>query len=319
MTSASRTEEAAARWILLREQPDWSGEQQAQLDAWLDAAPQHRVTFYRLECGWNKVDRLAALRTPRHFTPVSYRAFVSGRRLAVMSGAAALCLALVAYGLFQTGFLGRATYETPIGGHLTISLADGTTVELNTDTLLRAKISASARSVWLDRGEAYFAVAHDPHRRFVVHSGTRDIAALGTKFSVHRVGDRVEVAVVEGRVEVDDVKPVAAVSPVIITRGDMVVTEGASVHVVANSVEHVGEELSWRHGMLTFDQLTLAEAASKFNRYNKKKLIITDPVVGSVRIGGSFEANNVQAFAHLLHEGFGLIVDDDGANIRISR
>jgi len=127
MTSASRTEEAAARWILLREQPDWSGEQQAQLDAWLDAAPQHRVTFYRLECGWNKVDRLAALRTPRHFTPVSYRAFVSGRRLAVMSGAAALCLALVAYGLFQTGFLGRATYETPIGGHLTISLADGTT------------------------------------------------------------------------------------------------------------------------------------------------------------------------------------------------
>jgi len=223
------------------------------------------------------------------------------------------------YGLFQIGLVGYTGYQTPIGGRRTIALADGTKVELNTDTRLRVRITANTRSVWLERGEAFFAVAHDPQHRFVVHVGERDVAALGTQFSVHRDGDRVEVAVVEGRVEVEDVKGVAAVSPVIVTRGDTVVTEGSSVHVAANSIEHVDEALSWRRGVLTFDQLTLAEAASQFNRYNQKKLIITDPAVGSVRIGGRFDANNVQAFAHLLHEGFGLTIEDEGTVLKISR
>src|ERR1700733_13900787 len=318
MTSATVTEETAARWLLRREEAEWSAAQQAELEAWLAAAPEHRVAFYRLEFGWNKVDRLAALRRPGQFAPYSHRARVVGRRSLVASAAAA-CLALGIYGLFQIGLLGYTGYQTPIGSQRTIALADGSKVELNTDTRLRVRITANTRSVWLERGEAFFAVAHDPQRRFVVHAGARDVAALGTQFSVHRDGDRVEVAVVEGRVEVEDVKDAAAVSPVIVTRGDTVVTEGSSVHVAANSIEHVDEALSWRRGVLTFDQLTLAEAASQFNRYNQKKLVITDPAVGSVRIGGRFDANNVQAFAHLLHEGFGLTIEDEGTVFRISR
>jgi transmembrane sensor len=319
MSSARATEETAARWLLRREEAEWSAAQQAELDAWLAAAPEHRVAFYRLEFGWNKVDRLAALRRPGQFTPFSHRARVVGRRFLVASAAAAACLALGIYGLFQIGVVGYTGYQTPIGGQRTIALADGSKVELNTDTRLRVRITANTRSVWLERGEAFFTVAHDPQRRFVVHVGARDVAALGTQFSVHREGDRVEVAVVEGRVEVEDVKDVAAVSPVIVTRGDTVVTEGSSVHVAANSIEHVDEALSWRRGVLTFDQLTLAEAASQFNRYNQKKLVITDPAVGSVRIGGRFDANNVQAFAHLLHEGFGLTIEDEGTVFKISR
>jgi transmembrane sensor len=318
MTSATVTEETAARWLLRREEAEWSAAQQAELEAWLAAAPEHRVAFYRLEFGWNKVDRLAALRRPGQFAPYSHRARVVGRRFLVASAAAA-CLALGIYGLFQIGLLGYTGYQTRIGSQRTIALADGSKVELNTDTRLRVRVTANTRSVWLERGEAFFAVAHDPQRRFVVHAGARDVAALGTQFSVHRDGDRVEVAVVEGRVEVEDVKDAASVSPVIVTGGDTVVTEGSSVHVAANSIEHVDEALSWRRGVLTFDQLTLAEAASQFNRYNKKKLIITDPAVGSVRIGGRFDANNVQAFAHLLHEGFGLTIEDEGTVLKISR
>jgi transmembrane sensor len=316
MTSARATEETAARWLLRREEAEWSAAQQAELDAWLIAAPEHRVAFYRLEFSWNKVGRLAALRRPGQFAPYSHRARVVGRRFLVASAAAAACLALGIYGLFQIGLVGYTGYQTPIGSQRTIALADGTKVELNTNTRLRVRITANTRSVWLERGEAFFTVAHDPHRRFVVHVGERDVAALGTQFSVHRDGDRVEVAVVEGRVEVEDA---ASASPIIVTRGDIVVTHGSSVHVAANSIEHVDEALSWRRGVLTFDQLTLVEAASQFNRYNKKKLVITDPAVGSVRIGGRFDANNVQAFAHLLHEGFGLTIEDEGTVLKISR
>jgi transmembrane sensor len=319
MISAKETEETAAMWLLRREEAEWSADQQGELDAWLDAAPEHRVAFYRLEFGWNQADRLVALRRPNQQRPLVLRARLFGRRFVAASTAAAACLLLGAYGLFQIGWVDFTGYRTPIGGQRTITLDDGSKVELNTDTYIRARITADARTVWLERGEAFFAVAHDPQRRFVVHVGTRDVAALGTQFSVHRDGDRVEVAVLEGRVEVEDTKGAAAVSPVIVTRGDTVVTEGASVHVATNSIEHVDEVLSWRHGVLAFDQLTLAEAASQFNRYNKKKLIITDPAVGSVRIGGRFDANNVQAFARLLHEGFGLTIEDAGTGIKISR
>src|ERR1700723_2473207 len=158
MSSARAIEETAARWLLRREEAEWSAAQQAELDAWLAAAPEHRVGFYRLEFGWNKVDRLAALRRPGQFTPYSHRARVVGRRFLVVSAAAAACLALGIYGLFQIGLVGYTGYQTSIGGQRTVALADGSKVELNTDTRLRVRIKAKTRSVRPQRGEAYFSV-----------------------------------------------------------------------------------------------------------------------------------------------------------------
>src|ERR1700723_3345519 len=147
MTSPRATEETAARWLLRREEAEWSAAQQAELDAWLIAAPEHRVAFFRLEFGWNKVGRLAALRRPGQFAPYSHRARVVGRLFLVVSSAAA-CLVLGIYGLFQIGLVGYTGYQTLIGSQRTIVLADGTKVELNTNTRLRVRITANSRSVW---------------------------------------------------------------------------------------------------------------------------------------------------------------------------
>jgi transmembrane sensor len=166
----------------------------------------------------------------------------------------------------------------------------------------------------------YFEVAHDAGRPFIVHAGPKTVTVLGTKFSVRRDGDRVEVAVVDGRVRVENanVRALSGPSLPILTRGDIVVAQGKSTMFAPNSVEAVAGDLAWREGMLSFDQVTLTDAAGEFNRYNRKKLIVTGEPA-QMRIGGSFQASNVDVFARLLRRTYGLKVDDDGKAVRISQ
>jgi transmembrane sensor len=317
MSNAPQTEETAARWLLRQEENGWSEADQAELDAWLAAAPENKVAYWRLEHGWRKVDRIAALRGPALPARPEWRPVAIWRPAAVAAGVAA-CLMAGALIWTGAGLLGHKTYQTEIGARETVPLADGTKVELNTQTSLRAAVTAKSREVWLDRGEAYFEVAHDPSRPFVVHAGAKTVTVLGTKFSVRRNGDQVEVAVVEGRVRVTDSASAAATPPPVLTRGDTAIAEGHSMIVAAKSVERVTSELSWRQGLLTFDQSTLADAASEFNRYNRKKLVIAEEVA-QMRIGGSFEAENVDAFARLLQRAYGLKVDDNDETVKISQ
>ena len=136
--------------------------------------------------------------------PQERRPLLSRWRPAAM--AAGLALAVGLGSLVATQQLGgRRVYATELGGHATVPLADGSKIELNTDTKLRAALAEEQRTVWLDRGEAYFEVSKDPNRPFVVMAGDRKVTVLGTKFSVRRDGDRVSVAVAEGKVRVDPV------------------------------------------------------------------------------------------------------------------
>jgi len=252
MKSALSREHTAAAWLLRREEDGWSAGDGAQLEAWLDADPRNRIAFYRMQFGWQKVDRLAALREPGVPTRVHSSRRWWGRRGFGPGFAIAASLALGAIIVWQLGLLERHTYTTAVGARSEVPLADGTKIELNTDTRLRAEVNANSRTVWLENGEAYFDVAHDATRPFVVHGGTRDITVLGTKFSVRREGDRVEVVVVEGRVRVDDLSA-SPDSTMVITRGDIAVSQGV-VLKVTHSEEHAVDELSWRRGMLTFNE-----------------------------------------------------------------
>jgi transmembrane sensor len=317
MTSATLIEDIAARWLLRREAEDWSSRDQRELDAWLDAAPAHKVAFWRLEQGWDKVDRLAALRRPsppRRVNPLQRH-----WRPAVIAASLAAVLAIGGVSVLRPYLGSEHTYATEVGGRAMAPLPDGTKVELNTATRLRAVVRGKTREVWLDRGEAYFEVAHDARRPFVVHAGPKTVTVLGTKFSVRRDGDRVEVAVVEGRVRVADSRPAVAATPApALTRGEIVIAQGSSTLVAEKSADRVANELSWRQGVIFFDQSTLGDAAHEFNRYNRKQIVIADPRVAATRIGGNFEATDVDAFLRLLRQAYGLKIEDNGATVRIS-
>jgi transmembrane sensor len=335
MSAASQTdhrqiEVQAARWLMLREEPEWSPADQAGLEAWLAQSMAHKAAYWRLEHGWREADRIRSLGDA--VAPAApIRASWVGRSWRPLAIAASIALVFMAVGSqfrwpsqWSGVQVAQQTISTSVGGHKRIPLNDGSEIELNTSTVLRAAVTPQKREVWLDQGEAYFEVKHSDRIPFVVHAGPRKITVLGTKFSVRRDGDRVTVSVVEGRVRVDEVvsggsgREVTASSSATVTTGDVAIADGRSTLITAQSPDRVENGLAWRDGMLTFDQATLADVATEFNRYNDRKLVIVDPDVASIRIGGSFQASNVDAFVRLLHDAYGLRVAYTEREVRIS-
>ena len=311
--SAAEIEARAAPWLLRREEPGWTDADQAELDAWLEVSATHQAAFWRLEHGWRRADRLAA----RGASPEPMRRrWAPGRRVAAI---AASVVALVGGAAFWATYEpSRETYTTRIGGHEVVPLPDGTRVELNTDTRLRSEITPERRTVWLDKGEAYFDVAHDAAHPFVIYAGERKVTVLGTKFSVRRTGDQVQVTVVDGKVRVDALQAPRPTPPVVLTPGQIAIAKDAALLVTPKTVEAAAAELSWRQGMLVFDHYTVARAAEEFNRYNRRKIVVTSSEAGAIPIGGTFEVENIDGFVELLEQGYGLKIEKSGDEVKIT-
>lgn len=323
MRAQHTIEAQAALWLLRREEPEWSAAQQQALDRWLESSASHQAAYWRLEHGWNLVG--ASVTAPDDDMLFKEEPVPQRRRWLPMALAASLVAAVATLTQVadwsvpdQGSIVAERQFDTARGERQTATLADGSKIELNTATSLRATISRGYREVWLDRGEAYFSIVPHDGQRFLVHAGDRSITVLGTKFNVRRDGDRVILSVVEGRVALAD-KTVGSGRAVIVTGGDMAVADGASTVVTADMGDKVAEAVAWRDGILTFDRSTLAEVAAEFNRYNEKAIMVTDADAAGIRIGGSFKWSNVDAFARLMREAYGLHVTDDGETIKISR
>jgi transmembrane sensor len=312
MTRAQEIEAKAAEWLTRREQPEWSQADQAALDGWLGESMSHKAAYWRLEHTWQMADRIGAL-SAQDIAVRPRRKRLRFKWWQAGALAASLLLAVAVIGLHSRPALSPQpsvnTFDTGIGGHRIVPLADGSRIELNTATILRTLISRKRRDVWLDRGEAYFEVAHIEGSTFVVHAGPRMITVVGTQFSVRRDDDKVTVAVVTGRVRVEDTMPGASSASITVTAGDVAIGLGSSTMVVSKPVAAVEEKLTWRDGRLVFDGTSLAEVADDFNRYNRQQLLISDPSVAAIRISGTFKAANVEAFVRLLKQAYGLKVE----------
>jgi len=213
----------------------------------------------------------------------------------------------------------QAEYQTAVGEHKIVMLYDGTRVEMNTDTDLRIELAGNHRLAWLNRGEIYLEVAHDSKRPFIINAGVRTVTVLGTKFAVWRDGDTLVVPVVEGRVRLDDKAEAASANPIIVTGDHVATAKGSSILVVAKPSMRIQDALLWRAGMLNFTDMTLGDAVAEFNRYNHKKLVISDPSAAAIRIGGVFRATNVDAFTSLLQRAFGFAVETTDDTVKISK
>jgi transmembrane sensor len=307
--SADETELTAAAW-LGREDRGLTAQERDALDLWLSQSSLNKVAYLRLKAAWRRADRLAALKSPM---PAARGQGGLLLRPLAMSAIAAGALLLGVGAYFTRHTPSGQDYATTIGKIQAVRLADGTQVELNTNTRLHADVTG--RTVRLDSGEAYFDVVHDASRPFTVYAGNRRITDIGTKFSVFREGDDVRVTVREGKVRVEVLDETGV--PVVAQAGHAVVTKGGETLVLTKPDRDIDQDLGWRSGMLIFNQQTLAEAAEQFNRYNERQIFVEGPA-RKIRIGGSFKADNVDVFVLLLHRGFGLSVNEQGDRIVVS-
>ncbi len=314
LADADEIEACAASWLQRRQFWDWTEKDEASLELWLAQSAVHLVTYLRLEAAWGRAERLVALRAPARgegrslirngFWPLAFKTF------AALIVVAALGAAGAAYVLFPRDTI----YETPVGGHRTVTLADNSLVELNTDTVLRVH----GRTAKLEKGEAYFQIKHDATHPFVIFAGDHRIADLGTKFLVRNEPGRLEVSLMEGKALVESINS-AQPQAALLVPGDVVVATDGSMSLIRKPAMDLANKLGWRQGLLIFKHTTLSDAAAEFNRYNDQKLVVADTSIGRMKIYGTFRAGNVKQFAAAAQQLLGLRLAKTGSEIVISR
>jgi len=315
---ASIVQAEAANWLERTERADWDAVAKADLDVWLAQSPAHMIAFLRVRDVWQRAERLHALApsAPEKVTTHGLRA--KPMLLALAAGIGALAVLGVVGARYVAAPQVR-TYSTDVGGRELVAFDDGTQIELNTNTVLRTRMTTQSRTVWLDKGEVYFRVHHDPAHPFTVITDGHRITDVGTKFVVRRDPGRLEVALLEGRVRFGTADAKSNAGSDLLTAGDQAIATANSVSVQKIPLTALKNELSWRRDMLVFDHTTLAEAAREINRYNRRKLVIADPTVGRLTIGGTFAKNDIGALTSAAREMFDLRVKEHGDEIVISR
>jgi len=193
--------------------------------------------------------------------------------------------------------------------------ADGGRLQLDTDTRVRVRLSRGQRQVLLERGQAFFDVAHDAARPFTVTSGATSVRALGTRFDVRRDADAVRVTLVEGRVLV---RPTQATSDpgVVLTPGQQMT---AGVGRSPPRKIDVAAATSWRSGRIVFQAVPLHAAIAEFNRYSPRRIILEPGPAADALVTGAFDSDNLKAFVSAVGELNGLEAVDTNPDVIVLR
>lgn len=342
MASSKEIEHVAAAWLARRDAGSWSEHDRLQLDAWLQESTAHRLAFLRLDAAWQQSDRLKALgagvpagtvparggwgmlageedapaRGSRHpSTPEAAEHHWSGTqrhgrgRRTVLCAAAVFALATIgtlAVGWHRYVAVEQASYHTAIGGLQDVQLADGSQITLSSNSRVLVTYSRAERRIDLQRGEAFFKVAKDAARPFVVSAGNHRAIAVGTRYDVRRDDTDLRVVVTQGvvRLETDGSDGDRSRPTTLLPAGSIALASDMGVVVRSDSVQQAEELLNWRSGFISFHDTPLASAAAEFNRYNTRKIIIGDTSIGTLRVGGNFRWSNAETFVRLLEQAF---------------
>ena len=309
-TRADIDEEAAA-WIWRMDSAVVAMAERQAFDAWLRQDPRHRRAAAELSAVWGALDGLAEAKreekiaTFARSTPLPLLQHPQRRWIAA---AALAALAIGAIWLQQGSEL--QTLATAVGQQRNVTLADGSIVTLNTNTIVETDLRRHTREIYLRKGEAHFQVAHDRSRPFLVHAGDAVVRAVGTAFEVRVLTDQhVDVVVNEGSVEVQAPGPmpaslnpstrprVAAATTVrALNAGERLSTASHDYAVTPITAQQLSSELAWREGAIIFDSERLSDAVAEIERYTDARIVISDPQIAGLRVGGRFRTGDVQEF-----------------------
>jgi transmembrane sensor len=259
-------------------------------------------------------------RIPRPVPPVPSRVITQRWPWAI----AASIIVVLAGGFIAWRYHERGVYATEAGEGRTVTLADGSRIELNGRTRLRVSYSDHERDITLMEGQALFQVAKDKSRPFIVDTGTAQVRAVGTAFDVHKEGAETTVTVLEGTVAVLSTSRAPAESSTT-TAGaapDLFVTAGEQAVVTPEgsrkpNVANVAAATAWTRGQLEFDETPLSQVAEEFNRSSPRPLILDSASAGKVRISGVYSSVDPASLILFLRSQPDLQVTEAGSEIRV--
>jgi transmembrane sensor len=287
------------------------------LDAWLAQSAANREAWVRVRRLWSGFAQVeddpavAALRREARLAMLTARPRLIDQpwlRGAVAASAAVVLLGGALGGWFWLSPAARPTaspaqtFTTAVGQRASYRLADGSIVTLNTDSRVEVGGWGRERPVRLARGQAYFQVAKDARRPFIVSAGQDRVTAVGTAFDVRVDSERLAVTLVEGRVRIVGPTPHGE-RTVEMTAGSQLVAD-AQTNWQVSEVD-TAQAASWLRGQLVFDGQPLSAVVTEMNRFSTRKLRVADPALARTPISGVFRTGEVDAFARAL-QGYGL-------------
>lgn len=317
--------------------------QALDLHQWMSQSELHRQTFLKILGGWDAMAMLEdladilpleGLQKKRHFdTSLRWASnvFIPTSKLGFFfSSLATSALAMLLWLVFIQ-LPTSVQYSTEVGEQASISLDDGSTVLLNTDSLIEVDLAGKRRVINLLRGEANFQVAKDIERPFVVYAGDGMVWAVGTSFNVDYRGDYVDVLVSEGTVKVfsgvthRNEEPLLLIDTstnsvasgrsnsedgggdyyreVLLDAGESAQYSQSRVLKERIEPEVLDNELAWQTGVLVFQGETLQQALIEISRYTDRQLVIIDPTIGNASVGGRFKTDDIDDLVNSLALG----------------
>jgi transmembrane sensor len=208
----------------------------------------------------------------------------SGSAAAIAAGLAACLVLAVGSGAPHHGSRDGTRLSAPIGQMRHQTLADGSQVTLNTDTILEVRYGGGTRNVRLIRGEAFFDVAHDPSRPFLVESRAGSARVLGTAFDVRLRGRAARVSVLRGAVQVE---PAGGGGRAVVQAGQWAWLDEDRPQ--AQALEDPVAVDAWRRGRLVVYRRPLAEVVAEINRYRRGRIILRGEALESTTVSGVFD------------------------------
>ncbi|WP_135213193.1 FecR family protein [Vitreimonas flagellata] len=310
------------------EASDWltrqSGANDAQaiedFERWIEADPRHLEAYERLARTWDDLGALQHLRplvsahTP-FASPVRALRIVAtalARPSVMVGGAVFAAIAFLAFYFAPGAPRLEPQFATAFAEIEPIELSDGTRVTLGARSGFDVAYTQTDREVVLRSGQAFFEVAHNTARPFIVHAGDVAVRVVGTKFEVSRSQTQTIISVQEGVV-------VTALSGrsqtlhagdrlVIDHTGQRFLSPPAMLPVASIQPAHVA---AWRQGRLAYDDTPLREVVADLNRYYAPGIELADRATGDIRITASFGSDDVDGFLGDLSSAFPVHVSED--------
>ncbi len=300
-------EEQAALWAARIDGSSLSPADRPALEAWLAKSPAHRALLSQY-CQFSAdLEQLLPILVEAGSVSMPTKEKPARRswNLAWLASATAACAALLVLGLWLLKPTQHAeSIATAVGQRQSLTLADGTYVELNAQTSLVIENGSAERRVRLAQGQAYFEVSKDKTRPFIVESPSGSVRVTGTKFDVRtEAGSQMDVTVLEGSVQVRPatVDGIAHSGPVALVAGNRLTSNSKVTTVARLSDSELEDALAWRQGQIVFDNVPLREALARFAHYHGRGIIVT-PQAAELRIGGRFSLDDVDGFFSALKE-----------------
>lgn len=337
----SEIEDQAASWVVRLDGEALTDEEKDALRRWLKQDPRHEDALKSVAGTWLHMDELhGLLDLAGESAAVEAGAkkedgfFPSGLAGKAFGFGLAVCL-MLGFGYFLypafSGYTMVEEYGTAIGEVRSVVLPDGSNLSINTNTRVSVSYRRNIRLIRMQEGEAYFEVAHDPAKPFLVAVGKHVVRAVGTAFSIRATEKSVDVIVTDGRVRVSSFEePIPASedlnlefnenvgSLVPLNQGQHGVfneTVGSLERLEEVQLDSVKKNLSWRDGMLIFDNDALSHVVNEISRYTSTRIVISDSRIQEMRFNGYFRVGDISAILATLENDFGIEVDQIEDNL----